>query len=77
MPVPTTRTRAGLLVAALCSSIPIIFATAPVQAGAGHSFNRLGRLQAETDKTWRDGERGADDDRRKIAYRSRAGRSSM
>ncbi len=72
IPVPTTRTRAGLLVAALCSSIPIIFATAPVQAPPAPDFDRMGRLQAETDKTWRMASEGRMT-MEKITYRSRVG----
>ena len=56
----------------LCFSVPAIFANPLVQAPPAPDFDRMGRLQAETDKAWRTASEGHMQ-MEKITYRSRVG----
>jgi dipeptidyl aminopeptidase/acylaminoacyl peptidase len=60
------------MLSVLCLSVPVILTTAPLQAPPTPDFDRLGRLQAETDKTWRMASEGRMV-MEKITYRSRVG----
>jgi dipeptidyl aminopeptidase/acylaminoacyl peptidase len=71
VPLPAGRRLAGLL-AALCACVPLLVAASSGQTSRPLDFERLGRLQAETDRRWRlasDGHMTME----KISYRSRAG----
>ena len=74
MRVPALRATARrvLLLSVLCGSLPVFLATAPAQTPQAPDFDRLSRLQAETDKTWRAASQGRMV-MEKITYRSRAG----
>jgi dipeptidyl aminopeptidase/acylaminoacyl peptidase len=64
--------RRALLVSVLLLCVPIILATAPVQAPPTPDFDRMGRAQAETDRVWRMASEGHMS-MEKITYRSRVG----
>jgi dipeptidyl aminopeptidase/acylaminoacyl peptidase len=72
IPVATAHARAGLLAAVLCAFISAGFAVPPVQPSRLADVDRMGRLQAETDKAWRVASEGHMA-MEKISYRSRLG----
>jgi dipeptidyl aminopeptidase/acylaminoacyl peptidase len=66
------RFRTSLLILSICLCLQIARSTSAVQAPQTPDFDRLSRLQAETDQTWRKASQGYMT-MEKITYRSRVG----